>query len=236
MRKLIPHALLAFLTLGAGLGALTSFQSTRFSAARAALVAAPCISEVTGQSIPVSNTPLEAIIPSSAVDNAGLYATPSASGLVAVAPSGWLCNVLAPNENASGVDIRTSQDPTSRVTVLQFSAVVGPSAEQAACPFSRKAKDRIFTLGGDVLVKSTCALSDFVSISGQEGEYVFITAKGDPSQRLYGVIAYSTITDSSNVGICVPSDTLTPGKPSYVFDRSICKQYLRAFARNNPMK
>jgi hypothetical protein len=236
MRKLIPHALLAFLTLGAGLGALTSFQSTRFSAARAALVAAPCISEVTGQSIPVSNTPLEAIIPSSAVDNAGLYATPSASGLVAVAPYGWLCHVVAPNVNASGIDIRNSDDPTSPVSVLQFTTAVGPSAEQVACPFSNEAKDRIFNIGGDMLVKSTCAMSEFVSISAHEGEYVFITAKGDPSQPLYGVIAYSTITDSANVGICVPSDTLTPGKPSYVFDRSTCKQYLRAFARNNPMK
>jgi len=236
VRKLIPHALLALLTLGAGLGALTSFQSTRFSAARAALVAVPCTTEDTGQSIPVSNAPLEAIIPGSAVDNAGLYATPNASGLVAVAPSGWLCHVLAPNANASGIDIRNSQDPTSPVTVLQFTTAVGPSAEQVACPFSNKAKDQIFKIGGDMLVNSTCGMSEFVSISAQEDEYVFFTAKGDPSQPLYGVIAYSAITDSANVGICVPSDTLTPGKPSYVFDRSICKQYLRAFASNNPVK
>ncbi len=234
MRKLIPHALLAALTLGAGLGALTSFQSTRFSAARAALVAAPCISQSTGQSIPASSTPIEAIIPGDAVDNAGLYATPSGSNLVAVAPTGWICH--AATSSPSGVDIRNSEDPKVPVTVLQFLSAVGPNAEQVACPYSREARDQILKIGGETLVQSTCAMSELNSISGQEGDYVYITATSATSGPLYGVIAYSSVTDSANVGICIPSDSLTPGKPSYVFDRSTCKQYLRAFARNNPMK
>ncbi len=234
MRKLIPHALLAVLTLGAGLGALTSFQSTRFSAARAALVAAPCISQSTGQSIPTSSAPIEAIIPGNAIDNAGLYATPSTSNLIAVAPTGWICH--ASTSSPSGVDIRNSEDPKVPVTVLQYFAQFGPSAEQGACPYSREARDQIFKIGGDELVQATCALPELNTISGQEGDYIYITATSATSGPLYGTIAYSSVSDSANVGICIPSDSMTPGKPSYVFDRSICKQYLRAFARNNPMK
>ncbi len=234
MRKLIPHALLAALTLGAGLGALTSFQSTRFSAARAALVAAPCISQSTGQSIPTSGAPIEAIIPGNAIDNAGLYATPSMANLIAVAPTGWICHAVT--STASGVDIRNSEDPKKPVTVLQYFTQSGPSAEQGACPYSREARDQIYKIGGDVLVQSTCALPETNTISEQEGDYAYITATSAETGPLYGVIAYSSVSDSSNIGICIPSDSLTPGKPSYVFDRSTCKQYLRAFARNNPMK
>jgi len=234
MRKLIPHALLAVLTLGAGLGALASFRSTQFSAARVALVAVPCISQATGESIPTSSTPIKAIVPGGAVHNAGLYATPSTSNLIAVAPTGWICH--ASPSSPSGVDIRTSEDPKVPVTVLQYFAQFGPSAEQGACPYSREARDQIFKIGGERLVQSTCALPELNTISGHEGDYILITAKSATSGPLYGVIAYSSVSDSANIGICIPSDSLTPGKPSYVFDRSICKQYLRAFARNNPMK
>jgi hypothetical protein len=234
MRKLIPHALLAVLTLGAGFGALASFQSTRFSAARAALVAAPCISQSTGQAIPTSSTPIEAIIPGNALDNAGLYATPSTSNIIAVAPTGWICH--ASTSGPSGVDIRTGEDPKVPVTVLQYFAEFGPKAEQAACPYSRKAKDQIFKIGGERLVQATCVLPVLNTISAHEGDYSFITAKSATSGPLYGVVAYSSVSDSTNIGICIPSDSLTPGKPSYIFDRSTCKQYLRAFTRNNPMK
>jgi hypothetical protein len=233
MRKLIPHALLATLTLGAGIAALVSFQSTRFSAARASLVAAPCISQATGQSIPLNSAPIEAIIPGDAVDNAGLYATPTESKLVAVAPTGWRCHAAV--GSPSGVDIRTSDDPTIPVTVLQYLAAFGPNAEQIACPYSREAKDQILKIGGETLVQSTCVMSELNSISGQEGDYTYITATSATSGPLYGVIAYSKVSDSANVGICIPSDTTTPGKPSYVFDKDVCKQYLRAFARNNPL-
>jgi|GEM_PF-3877608 len=234
MRKLIPHALLAVLTLGAGVAALASFQSTRFSAARAELVAAPCKSQTTGQAIPSSTAPIEAIIPADAVDNAGLYATPTLSKLIAVAPVGWVCQAVT--AELSGVVIFSGEDPTAPMTVLQFLAAFGPVAERVACPFSQDAKDQIFKNGGDDLVAKTCAPSDLVSITGQEGGYTYITVTSAESGPQYALIAYSNDSHSAKAGVCIPSDSLTPGKPDYMFDQSKCKQYLRAFARNNPIK
>ena len=234
MRKIVPHALLAVLTLGAGIAALTSFQSTRFSAVRAELVAVPCISPTTGQAIPTSGAPIEAIIPGNAVDNAGLYATPPQSKLIAVAPVGWICQPVV--EELSGVVIFSGDDPTAPMTVLQFLAAFGPAAERVACPFSQEAKYQILKTGGDDLVTKTCSLSELVSVTGQEGNYTFITVTSAESGPQYAVIAYSQDSHSAKAGVCIPSDSLTPGKPTYVFDRSTCQQYLRAFTRNNPMK
>lgn len=234
MRKIIPHALLAVLTLGAGAAALASFQSTRFSAARAALVAAPCIEQTTGQAIPTNSSPIEAIIPGDALGNAGLYATPATSGLIAVAPTGWICH--AATSTPSGVDIRNSEDHLHPLSVLQFLSATGAKAEQVACPFSRDAEKKVFKIGGDALVKASCATSELNTVTRREGAYVFITAKSPDSGPLYGAVSYSAITDSANVGICIPSNSLTTGTPSYVFSADTCQQYLRAFARNNPMQ
>ncbi|CAB4877370.1 unannotated protein [freshwater metagenome] len=232
MRKIIPHALLAVLTLGAGLGALTSFQSTRFSAARAALIAAPCIGESNESPIPGGGPSIEAIVPANAVSNAGLYAMPKELKLIAVAPTGWVCHAL----NFGGVDIRNTEDQTKPLSVIQFLTNTGPDAQKLACPFSKEAENEVLSVGGEPLVKSPCVMSKEVSITNREGAYVYITVKLPNYSPQYGVIAYSKVSDTTNVGICVPSDTLTPGQPSYVFDRSVCQQYLRAFARNNPLK
>jgi len=233
MRKLVPHALLAVLTLGAGLAALTSFQSTRFSAARAELVAAPCILRTTGQAIPTTKDPIEAIIPADSINNAGLYATPTQSKLIAVAPVGWICDAVG--DELGGVVIRSSENPTEPLTVLEFLSAFGPFAERLSCPFSHDARDGIFKTGGDELVQSTCALSEQVSITGQEGNYTYITATSAESGTSYAAIGYSKDSHSAKVGVCLASDSQTAGTPSYVFDRSTCMQYLRAFTRNNPM-
>jgi hypothetical protein len=233
MRKLIPHILLAVMTLGAGVAALSSFQSTRFTGAFVELKETTCLDQGTNQPIPASETPIKTLVPSWAdYSSQARYATPASTGLVAVAPAGWFCR--AATGTPAGVDIRSNASQTQPATIIEYLITTGEAASRMACPYNKEAHALVDASTDAVTTSQICTPAPSDSIIRKIGDFVIIKSTSATTGTIYGALSFHKTNLTSKLGVCVPIDEkITSGNASYTFDAGACLQYLRTFALNN---
>lgn len=235
MRKLIPHVLLALMTLGAGVAALSSFQSTRFSGAFVELKETTCLDQATSQPIPASQTSTKTLVPSwGDYSSQARYATPASTGLVAVAPAGWYCR--AASGTPAGVDIRSNSSQLQPATIIEYLTTSDQSASRMACPYNKEARSLVNAATDAVTATQICTPSPSDRIIRKIGNFVIIKSTSANTGTIYGALSFQNSQSklTAKLGVCVPIDEkITSGTSTYTFDAGACLQYLRTFALNN---
>jgi|GEM_PF-4031722 len=221
MRRIVPFVLLGVLSAGAGLGALTSFQSTRPAGTDVEYRVQTCTDVASGQvQQPLVDT-LTLNVPSSISKKIAVYSFTGLETAVAVGPANWKCGIIAMPTRQS---MLLAPKKASKATeLMELVVATGMDANVVNCPYNKHAFSAVAAQYTEKVAQAHCNQPSGQKIIGRSGLYIDI-ANLSTKTPIYGAIGYSRNgTPTARIAVCASSE----------LGGSLCKQIVAVFKRAN---
>ena len=224
MRRIVPFVLLGVLSVGAGVGALTSFQSTRPSGIDVEYRIQTCTDIATGAANQPLIDTLTLNVPAALSKKIAVYSFSGLETAVAVGPANWKCGVLAmPTLQSILLAPKVGSESSN---LMEIVTATGMDASVTNCPYSDTAYSAVAAKYSDSVAKAHCTQPTGQKIIGRSGRYIDI-ANTSTQTPIYGVIGYTDKgTPTARIAVCASSE----------LGGSFCKQIVGIFKQANPIK
>jgi len=224
MRRIVPFVLLGVLSVGAGFGALTSYQSSRPTGTDVEYRVQACTDAASGATVKPLIDTLTLNVSSSISKKIAVYSFSGLETSVAVGPANWKCGVIAYPTRQS--ILLAPKGASESSNLMEIVTATGMDANVLYCPYSEGAFSAVAVHYTEAVARTHCTQPSGQKIIGQSGRYIDISITSTKTP-IYGVIGYSSSgTPTAKIAICASSE----------LGGSFCKQVVGIFKRANQIK
>lgn len=224
MRRIVPFVLIGVLSAGAGLGALTSFQSTRPTGVDVEYRVQACTDIASGSTNQPLIDTLTLNVPASIAHKISVYSFSGLETAVAVGPANWKCGVLAMPTRQS--ILLAPKNASESSNLMEMVTATGMDANVTNCPYSDGAFAAVAGQYSEAVAKAHCTQPSGQKIIGRSGRYIEIS-NSSTQTPIYGVIGYGNQSAPvARIAVCASSE----------LGGSFCKQLVEIFKQANPIK
>jgi len=204
MRRLVPFVLLGVLSIGAGLGALTSFQSSRPTGVDTEYRVQTCTDIASGSPVAPLLDTLTLNVPASMAKKIAVYSFSGIETAVAVGPADWKCGILSMPTRQSM--LLAPKNGSESSNLMEIVTATGMDADVINCPYSDSAFKAVAGQYTEAVARAHCTQPSGQKIIGRSGRYLDIANKATQTE-IYGAIGFSSKgeTPVARVAVCASS-------------------------------